>query len=304
VVIFDRDDDTWRSKVDDGQKGHQTMIALVVNIVFTVAFFQVIRTAQARGRNVMLVAVVNYLVASPVCFLLSYTQGNLSLSPETLFWGTVQGVCFIGTYYLLCTSMSISGMAIATAILRLSVVIPVLVSVFVWHEVPTVLQVVGILACVVSLPLIGLKQSNDPQPITRSFLFLMVLLFVGMGIANTSSKAFVEAGVPDVQTTFVGVLFGVAAIGGLLCFLSPVWRENLTGVRDGVVLGLVNVVSIVTYLVALEELAGVVVFPIQASAGLILNTVFAIWVWGERFSTRTMLGLAVAVAGLVFVNLE
>ncbi len=44
------------------------MIALVVNIIFTVAFFHVIRSAQARNRNVMLVAVVNYLVASPLCF--------------------------------------------------------------------------------------------------------------------------------------------------------------------------------------------------------------------------------------------
>lgn len=280
------------------------MIALVVNILFTVAFFHVIRSAQSKGRNVMLVAVVNYLVASPVCLLLSFSQGNLTLSTATLFWGTIQGVCFIGTYYLLCTSMSISGMAIATAILRLSVVIPVLASVFAWGEAPTVYQVVGIVACVVSLPLIGLRQSNNTQPITTRFLFLMALLFVGMGIANTSSKAFVEAGVPDVQTTYVAVLFGVAALGGILCFLSPVWRENLTGVKDGVVLGLVNVVSIVSYLVALEELAGVIVFPIQASAGLLLNTLFAVWVWDERFTNRTLVGMGVAVVGLVFVNLE
>jgi drug/metabolite transporter (DMT)-like permease len=280
------------------------MIALVVNILFTVAFFHVIRSAQAKDRNVILVAVVNYLVASPVCFFLSYTQGNLSLSGDTIFWGTVQGVCFIGTYYLLCTSMSISGMAIATAILRLSVVIPVLASIFAWGEIPTTYQIVGIVACLVSLPLIGLRQSNDPQPITRQFLYLMVLLFVGMGIANTSSKAFVEADVPDVQTTYVAVLFGVAAIGGLLCFLSPVWRENMTGVKDGVVLGLVNVVSIVSYMIALEELAGVVVFPIQAAAGLILNTVFAVWVWHERFSRRTMFGMGIALLGLIFVNVE
>jgi len=280
------------------------MIALVVNILFTVAFFHVIRSAQSRHCNVMVVAVVNYLVASPICFFLSYTQGNLQLSGDTLLWGSVQGVCFIGTYYLLCTSMSVSGMAIATTILRLSVVIPVLASVFAWGEIPTTFQVVGIVACVVSLPLIGLRQSGDCQPITRRLLLLMGLLFVGMGIANTSSKAFVEANVPDVQTTFIGVLFAVAAIGGLLCFISPVWRENRTGVADGVKLGLVNVVSIVSYLVALEELAGVVVFPIQAAAGLVLNTLFAVWVWKERFSKKTMLGMAIAMLGLIFVNVK
>ena len=69
------------------------MIALVVNVLFTVAFFHVIRSAQAKGRNVMVVAVVNYVVASPICFFLSYAQGNLNLSGETLFWGAVQGIC-------------------------------------------------------------------------------------------------------------------------------------------------------------------------------------------------------------------
>ncbi|MEE2753393.1 MAG: DMT family transporter [Candidatus Latescibacterota bacterium] len=280
------------------------MIALVANVFFSIAFFHVIRSAQSKGHNVMLVALVNYLVASPVCFLLSYAQGNLSLSSDTLFWGTIQGVCFIGTYYLLCTSMSVSGMAIATAILRLSVVIPVLASVIAWGEIPTTFQVVGIIACVVSRPLIGLRQSGDLQPITGRFLFLMALLFVGMGIANTSSKAFVEAQVPDVQTTYIGVLFGVAAIGGFFCFLSPVWRRNITGWWDGMKLGLVNVVSIVTYLVALEELAGVVVFPIQAAAGLILNTLFAVGVWHERFSSKTMVGMAIAMFGLIFVNVD
>ena len=200
--------------------------------------------------------------------------------------------------------MSVSGMAIATAILRLSVIIPVLASIFAWGEVPTTFQVIGIVACVISLPLIGQRQSGDKQPITGRSLYLMALLFVGMGIANTSSKAFVEAQVPDVQTTYIGVLFGVAALGGLLCFLSPVWRENRTGAWDGVKLGLVNVVSIVSYLVALEELAGVVVFPIQAAAGLVLNTLFAVWVWHERFSTRTMVGMGIAMLGLIFVNAD
>lgn len=279
------------------------MIALVVNVLFTVAFFHVIRSAQVKKCNVMLVAVVNYFVAAPVCFLLSYVQGNLSLSGPTLFWGSVQGICFIGTYYLLCTSMSVSGMAIATAILRLSVVIPVLASVFAWGEAPTVYQIIGIVACVVSLPLIGLKQSHHSQPVSSSFLFLMVLLFVGMGIANTASKAFVEANLPDVQTTYIGVLFGVAGLLGAFVFIWPGWRQNLTGFRNGVVLGLVNVVSIVSYLVALEQLAGIVVFPIQASAGLVLNTLFAVWVWEERFHNRTIVGMATAMFGLIFVNL-
>ena len=89
-----------------------------------------------------------------------------------------------------------------------------------------------------------------------------------------------------------------------VCFLAPVRRGNLTGVREGVTLGLVNVVSIVSYLVALEELAGVVVFPIRAAAGLILNTIFAVWVWNDRFSNRTTVGMCIALLGPIVVTVK
>ena len=246
-------------------------------------------------------------MASPVCFAISYFSGVTDVSAPTLFWGVVQGVCFIGTYYLLCSSMTVSGLAITTAILRLAVVIPVAASIAFWGELPSVFQVVGIVACLSALPLIGLqtkvKEGEARAPITSGAIFVMVLLFVGMGIANLSSKAFVESGVPDARTTFVGVLFGVAGICGLFVFLLPAWRENVSGVTDGVQLGLVNVASITTHVMALEQVDGIIAFPIQAAGGMTLNTLFAAWIWGERFAGKTIIGMAIAVIGLVLINL-
>ena len=99
------------------------MIALVLNMVFECLFFHVIRVSQVRGSNMMGVAAVNYLLASSVCFGISFLEGNHFISETTIFLGAVQGIVFIGAFYLLCLSMNLSGLAIATAILRLSIVI-------------------------------------------------------------------------------------------------------------------------------------------------------------------------------------
>ena len=282
------------------------MTALALNIIFTVFFFHTIRLAQTRGRNVMVVGVVNYFVASPVCFAISYSTGVTDLSTPTLFWGFVQGICFIVTYYLLCSSMNVSGMAITTAILRLAVVIPVIASILIWDEIPTTLQVVGIVTCLGALPLIGLRtkarEGEARPPITVGVIVVIVLLFVGIGIANLASKAFVESGVPDVNTTFVGVLFGVAGLAGLLAFLDPAWRQDLSGVADGVRLGLINVASITFQVMALEQVDGIIAFPVQAAGGMTLNTLWAAWIWGERFAGKTIAGMAIAVVGLVLIN--
>lgn len=286
--------------------GSRAMSALVLNIVLSVIFFHVIRSAQVRGCNMMVVGVVNYLLASSICFCISLAEGNLSLSDATLFWGAVQGVAFIGTYYLICVSMALSGLAIATAFIRLSVVIPVLASIVYWGETPGVYQVLGILFCLASLPLIG-TRTRDAQrrgPIRWREVRVVGLLFVGIGIASLASKAFVEADVPDARTTFMGVLYGVAALGGLGAFLAPAWRNEWFGAWDGVKMGVVNLAGILTQLIALEQVVGVVVFPVQASGGLVLNTLFAVVVWHERFVRRTLVGMGVAAVGLVLINLK
>jgi drug/metabolite transporter (DMT)-like permease len=280
--------------------------ALILNVVLSVLFFHVIRAAQVRGSNMMIVGAVNYVLASAASFMLSWLDGNLALSSPTLFWGAVQGIAFVVTYFLICASMSVSGMAISTAFMRLSVVIPVVASIVVWGEVPNGFQVLGILACVGSLPLIGMRTIGGARSARASWrdVGVLAMLFLGVGIAGVASKAFVEADVPDARTTYMGVLYGVAALGALATFLSPRWRRNRSGVWGGVKMGFFNVTSIVAYLIALEQVPGVVAFPVQASGGLLLNTAFAAIVWRERFAGHTLAGMGLGAVGLVLVNLN
>ena len=87
-----------------------------------------------------------------------------------------------------------------------------------------------------------------------------------------------------------------------MSFLHPNWRITWEGTGDGLRLGVVNVASILTYLVALEEVPGVIAFPVQAVGGMVLNTLFAAIVWRERFVQKTLMGLGIAVVGLLLVN--
>jgi drug/metabolite transporter (DMT)-like permease len=69
-------------------------------------------------------------------------------------------------------------------------------------------------------------------------------------------------------------------------------------------MGFFNVTSILALLIALERVPGVVVFPVQASGGLLLNTLFAAVFWHERFVRRTLVGMGIAGVGLALVNLK
>jgi drug/metabolite transporter (DMT)-like permease len=282
------------------------MVALILNVVLLVGFFHTIRSAQVQGCNMVVVGAVNYLVASFICFGISVAKGNLSLSTVTLFWGTIQGVAFVSAFYLICASMVLSGMAIASAIIRLAVVIPVLASILYWGEVPSPYQVIGIIACLGSLPLIGTRARNIGKggPIDWRELRTIGLLFFVMGMVGVASKAFVEADVPDSTTTFMAVVFAVSSVGALVTFLAPVNRKQWRGVWHGLKIGVFNASANVAFLIGLTHISGVVAFPVQAVGSLLLNTLFASVVWRERFLRRTLAGIGLAALGLALVNLK
>ena len=123
-------------------------------------------------------------------------------------------------------------------------------------------------------------------------------------MVGVASKAFVESNVPDAKTTYMGVLYGVAGIGAIASFVFPFWRTSFQGVWDGVKLAVVNVASILAFLVAFDQVVGVVAFPVQAVGGLLPNTLFAAAVWQERFVRMTLVGMGIAVMGLVLINVK
>ncbi len=278
------------------------MTFLILSILLSVLFGHTVRWAQARRRHMMAVGVVNYGVAALACALFTALSGNLNVHGDTLLLGALHGVGYILAYVGMCAAMPRGGLTIPTTIMRLSVVLPVLASVFWWGEQPTQAQVAGVAATLVALVLLGGREmsgASDPRiwPITG-------LLFLASGGASVVSKAFLMRGLPDAKTTYMAALFGTAALGGSLSFFSEGFHPTRGDVGAGALVGVVNVVATVVMLIALDRVPGVIAFPALACGGLVATAVFCAIVWKERFTRRMLAGMGIALAGLALVNMK
>lgn len=278
------------------------MLALIVAILCTTSFSLIIRHTQRLGYDQFAVMGINYLIACAMGIAL--TGGHGHSSPPTLHLGLLGGVAFVVTYILMIHSFDLKGVAIANAITRLSVLIPVLATIVVWHERPQIMEGVGALLALGAMPLLTLDRDGHGKGLTRKQVPLLLGLFIGNGMCLLMSKWFHETGLSGERPLFFAILFGTATAVSVVCWL--IWSRR-SGWREwawGVPLGAINFLTALAVITALDTLSGSVVFPLFAAMSLALTTGVGAWLWREIPGKLGKIGIAVALVAVVLINLK
>lgn len=279
------------------------MLALAIAVLSTSTFALIMRHTQRRGRDQMAVMAVNYVVASSAGFALAHGVGAWHVSPPTLRIGLVAGIIYVTTYVLILHSMELRGVAIANAVIRLSVLVPIVAAVVIWRERPDLVQQVGAALAVTAMPFLALDGTQRVAPLRKRQLALLIGLFLTNGAVLITSKWFHAAAPPSENFMYFGILYGLSAVISWGLWLGWSRRCRPADVGWGALLGVVNILTGTTLLAALDALPGTVVFPVFAALGLALTTAFAAIAWREVPGRLGRVGIGVAICAAVLINL-
>jgi drug/metabolite transporter (DMT)-like permease len=285
------------------------MTMLLLATLFSAAFGLIIRWAQGRENNLWAVGALNYTVAAAFHLGRRAIEGGFDPSAPTLAIGLVAGLTYAGAYLLLFPLMRLRGVSIATAVQRLSIVIPILFAIVAWGERPDQLQTAGALLALVSLPLLTIRPAAaaSGQFLERSerrrAILLLVALFVANGGCTLTIRGYQQTGIRGEESLYLGILFATAALTAGIAW----WRHRSGSSRrdlvPGIALGLVNALSNLTLLAALQRLPAVVVLPFQSAVGLLLVVACARLFWRERVHRWAAYGIALTLAAVVLINI-
>jgi len=282
------------------------MIFLIANIFLISAFGLLLKHSGRRGRNLLAVGAVNYIVAAILSIFSVVSGRDFQVSTPTMIFGTMNGVTYIVSFFLILYAMNARGIAVSMAIVRVSVVIPVLFSIVYWQEIPNRWQVIGIILACISLPLLSTRQrSNQPGQSVAKWLGLVIAtLFLFSGGSQIAMKSFNELSPASEKPVYLLFLFGTTAVVSVWLLL---WKRIVPSFGDivyGVLIGSSNILGSGALIFALEKLPGMIVFPISASAGLLFTVVIAVSLLGEKLEKRTVVGMVTTIIALVFINLK
>lgn len=324
------------------------MVYLALAVGCSLAIGMIFKHAGRLTMDRTALLTVNYLAAVAVAggLLLIGTRApgeGLVFSPTLLGLGIGTGALLIAGFFVLSVATDVAGMSLAIGVMRVSVVIPFLVSWLVWKETPTLGQGIGLLLASAAFFMIARKEAEpapvpagvgtegeseaesgssplpEPSAVTDAVadavqdtdpkvFGVLALTFLSGGAVDVTMKTFEEVyGADNSRVLFLLLAFGIAFLIGLAVVLWRGFRKGIWPDRRtilwGVLLGVINYGSLEFILRAIEQLPGTVVFPLNNIAIVVLAAVLGVYVWGERLSTTNRVGLGLAVIALVLLNL-
>ncbi len=290
------------------------MIPLVLSTLFSAGFAISMRFAQKRGADPTAVGAVNYLTAALIHAVAASAAGLRVPQGASLAIGIGGGLVYAAAFFLMQAFMSRRGVSVTGAVTRLSVLVPVGVSLLAWGETANGLQTAGGALAVVSLPLLSLgpregrPRTTGPRP-SRTTGLLLAGLFVMNGLCLLAPRAFRQTGIEGEDALFLLIVFATAALAACGVWLlrarggaapAPIL---LAGVLPGLAVGLCNALANRFVLAALKQLPGILVYPFYSAAGLLVTVAFSRVVWKERIGRLEAAGMALALGSIVLVNL-
>ncbi len=279
------------------------MLNLVLATLFSASFALTVRYAQGRRCNMWAVGALNYSVAALTNLALQSARGSLAPSASTAWIGATAGVSYVVAYFVLFRLMALRGVAISTAISRLAVVIPVVASIVIWHDRPNTYQAIGCLLALVSLPLLGIKPAAAGSGVDRRAIAFMAALFLLNGYNSIAFKMFEETHLSGEAALFLALLFSVAAFVAVVAWCGHRAGSSAKDLVPGIGLGVVNALANLSFVAALRELPGVLVFPFHSAVGLAVTVIAARLIWKERGTRLETAGILVSLVAAVLINL-
>ena len=291
------------------------MLFLALHIIGNAVFLLLVRVGRGARFDYPTVGLTNYATAAVLGTAGLLVAGLDGIEPLATLFGAVNGAQYQVTFQLMYVLYGLVGVAVTTSIMRLAVVVPVVASILVWGEWPNVPQAVGLAMAGVALPLLsggGARLETERMAHVRSVVLVFGTVLVS-GCGLLAAKAFAELGRPEQRPAYVLACFAVATL-----FSVAAWpaRGRMQGARSvttrdawrrsmalGVLVGAVNIGQIWVLLPALEQVPGVIAFPVASAGGLALAVLGAWVLWRERLRPRSALGVGLALGAAALANL-
>ena len=170
------------------------MIWLLPAALCSVSIALILKQSEAEGRDRLLLVGANYITASLLAFL--FILPNMTApNGTTLLLGAVTGIDYVLGFLVLAAGIARGPLAVPVTVMRLSVAVPIVVSIALWAERPGGFQWAGLAIGAAAILLFGYSLSGGRGRRSGGgggYWMLIVALFLVMGAGDVLLKAFAE----------------------------------------------------------------------------------------------------------------
>lgn len=224
------------------------------------------------------------------------------------------GVIAALTLFAFQTGLKYGKISTSWLIINLTGAVPVLLSIYLFHEKIGSSKILGVVLVFVAIVLLWLDRKRDLNRVDASaphlsaaqkakWLPLMLVSFVGNGLAATGSKVLVEAKVSDYLWQFLMVLYGA---GFLSILLLSIMREPWPNRREFMTAGVMGACSVVgngALTEALKTVKGSIAYPVN-NGSLVIVVLAGVLFFREKLYLVGVAGVVCGIGAILILVLS
>lgn len=278
------------------------MLYLLLAILTSALNTVVMRLSEKHISGKMPLLAVSYtvsLVLAGGCMLLGGQPVTGEGMGTALWMGGVNGIFYVLGFVMLQLNVSRNGVVLSATFMKLGLLVPLLMSVLFFGEIPGGLQIMGILMAIAAIVLIHYEKE---ETVMRFRIGLPLLLLAG-GCSDIMSKIFEETGPLQFSDLFLLCTFVMAVI---LCTGMMLLRHERPHAKDvlfGALIGIPNYFSARVILKAIEHLPAVVVFPTYNAGAIVAVSLAGVLLFHEKLGRRQWIAVGIILAAIVLLNI-
>ena len=278
------------------------MLFLCLAVLSSAAIALLMRISASKVSAKLSMLGVNYIV----CALLGAVYCDFALAPvrvagfsATAVMGIVSGFLYLGGFVLCQWNTRHNGIVLTSVFMKLGLLVPMVLSVVLFRELPTWFQITGFCIALVAIVLINRKREGSGG----RFRWQLLVMLLMCGGSDAMSKVFEVMGPAALADQYLFYTFAVALV---LCAALVVYRKERPGLWEllfGAAIGIPNFFSAKFLLLSLRDLPAVVVFPSFSIATMLIATLAGVLFFKERLQKLQWLALVGILAALFLLNI-
>ena len=277
------------------------MFYLILAITSSALISIIMRISSGKTSGLGMLA-VNYLTCIAIACGLT---GVSDLIPRgdgasfSVILGVLNGILYLSGFAMFQLSVKKNGVVMSSTFMKLGLLVPMIVSICFFGEVPNWMQIIGFLLAITAILLINLQKEES----ALSFKAGLILLLLFGGAGDAMSKIFEELGDPAYSEQFLLYTFASAC---LFCVPVMLYKREKICKGDllyGFLIGIPNYFSARFLLLSLETVDAVVVYPTYSLVNISVLSVVGMIFFREKLNRKQLFAIALILLSLILLNI-
>ncbi|MEO0289171.1 MAG: hypothetical protein ABIN00_06000 [candidate division WOR-3 bacterium] len=272
------------------------MFFLILSVVSSLTIGNLLKLFQRdREFSILLILLSNYFIATFMSAFQLYGL-KITLNFFDIILAISVGVLYFINFLIYNENVKKNGISLSISVMRVSLIIPLFLSVFLFKERLTINLLLGSFFIILAFLLIGKLKD-------RTNIFLLFILFFNTGISESGFKFFDAYG-KNSNSFFLSILFLSAFIANLIFFLIAKERISFKNILYGFMIGIPNQFMSFFFLRSLEYIPASIAYPFLGG-GVVLGGIFTDRIfWKLKPSFKQYVVFILLLSGVIFINLK